>query len=65
MLWKMKTLLLENGAVNALMSGSGPTVFAVFRDKQSAEAAKEKLAEANLVKQLFVTTFHNENENKD
>lgn len=62
---EMKTLLLENGAVNALMSGSGPTVFAVFRDKQSAEAAKEKLAEANLAKQLFVTTFHNENENKD
>jgi 4-diphosphocytidyl-2-C-methyl-D-erythritol kinase len=31
--------LLENGALAALMSGSGPTVFGVFRDRKEAEHA--------------------------
>ena len=48
----------ENGALNAMMSGSGPTVFAVFTDKDKAEKAKEKLEQTGLAKQLFVTTFH-------
>ena len=54
---RIKQLLLESGAENALMSGSGPTVFAVFTAKETAEAAKEKLAQEKLCKQLFVTTF--------
>lgn len=55
---EIKTLLIQNGAVNALMSGSGPTVFAVFTDKAKAEHAKSELAKANIARQLFVTTFH-------
>ena len=39
----MKTLLLENGAVGALMSGSGPTVFGIFGDEESACRAEENL----------------------
>jgi len=56
---EIKKLLVDNGALGALMSGSGPSVFAIFADKETAEKASEKLAEANLVKQLFVTTFQN------
>jgi 4-diphosphocytidyl-2-C-methyl-D-erythritol kinase len=35
----MKALLLNQGATGAMMSGSGPTVFALFRDQAGAEAA--------------------------
>ena len=54
---EIKEKLLQNGAENALMSGSGPTVFAVFTEKREAELAKEKLFETGLCRQLFVTTF--------
>lgn len=53
----IKEAMLENGAENALMSGSGPTVFGVFRKKADAENAVEKIKAAGLAKQLFVTGF--------
>jgi len=56
---EIKKLLVNNGALGALMSGSGPSVFAIFPDKETAEKACKVLAEANLAKQLFVTTFQN------
>jgi 4-diphosphocytidyl-2-C-methyl-D-erythritol kinase len=34
---EIKGWLLQNGAIGALMSGSGPTVFGVFREKSQAE----------------------------
>ena len=39
------------------MSGSGPTVFGIYDKEDAAVAASKKLAEKNLVKQIFVTTF--------
>lgn len=36
---QMKAEMLEQGAWGALMSGSGPTIFGVFQDRQKAEAA--------------------------
>jgi 4-diphosphocytidyl-2-C-methyl-D-erythritol kinase len=36
---QIKDMLLENGAAGALMSGSGPTVFGLFDDERSTEAA--------------------------
>jgi 4-diphosphocytidyl-2-C-methyl-D-erythritol kinase len=56
---EIKKLLVDNGALGALMSGSGPSVFAIFDNEERAKIACEKLAEANLAKQLFVTTFQN------
>nr|MBQ8251883.1 4-(cytidine 5'-diphospho)-2-C-methyl-D-erythritol kinase [Lachnospiraceae bacterium] len=56
---EIKKLLLGNGAMGALMSGSGPSVFGIFRDEQTAKDAYEKLSRTNLAKQLFVTTFQN------
>lgn len=38
----IKAFLVENGASGALMSGSGPTVFGVFTDKEKAEAVYHK-----------------------
>lgn len=54
---QLKHFMEENGARKALMSGSGPTVFGIFGNEADAVAAAEKLAEKNMVKQLFVTTF--------
>lgn len=34
----IKALMLENGALGAVMSGSGPSVFGIFPDKTAAEA---------------------------
>lgn len=42
----LKKEMLDNGAIGSLMSGSGPTVFGIFKDEESslkAEAALKKL----------------------
>ena len=57
---RMKQCLLTNGAENALMSGSGPTVFGIFIEKETAEKALKELEKTGLVKQGFVTTFAKE-----
>lgn len=43
----LKHLLLSNGALGALMSGSGPTVFGLFADEASALAAERNLVRLN------------------
>ncbi len=43
----IKTLLFENGARGALMSGSGPTVFGIFPDAESALQAEKNLGQGN------------------
>ena len=45
----------ENGAENALMSGSGPTVFGIFTDRETARAACRKLKTSGLARQVFLT----------
>ena len=41
--FEIKSLLLEHGAMAASMTGSGPTVFGMFRDQSTAESAVEIL----------------------
>jgi 4-diphosphocytidyl-2-C-methyl-D-erythritol kinase len=41
---EIKNAMLRMGAVGAMMSGSGPTVFGLFRDRASAETACNTLA---------------------
>lgn len=36
---ELKQFLLENGAVGALMSGSGPTTYGLFQDEIAARMA--------------------------
>ncbi|MBR5598016.1 MAG: 4-(cytidine 5'-diphospho)-2-C-methyl-D-erythritol kinase [Lachnospiraceae bacterium] len=54
---EIKNLLKEAGAENALMSGSGPTVFAIFKEEEVAKEALEKVVASGLAKQSFVTVF--------
>lgn len=51
----IKHRMLELGALRALMSGSGPTVFGVFPDESAARLAEKLLQKESLAKQLFVT----------
>lgn len=58
---EIKDFMMREGAVNAMMSGSGPTVFGLFEDKQLAEKTCEKLRESRLAKMVFLTTFIGQN----
>ena len=52
----------KRGAVNAIMSGSGPTVFGLFINPMAAKAAYDALrfGEASgLAKQVYLTNFYN------
>lgn len=56
---ELKEALRRHGAENALMSGSGPTVFGIFESKEMAEYAAEAVRQRELARQIFVTTFYN------
>lgn len=42
---EIKDIMIENGALGALMSGSGPTVFGLFDDEEKIKLAYKKLSE--------------------
>jgi len=44
----IKNVLVENGALSALMSGSGPSVFGIFENEEAAENAKNALLMQNI-----------------
>ena len=52
---QMKTL----GAMNAMMSGSGPTVFGIFDNEEKAQEACQKLWESRSCQQVFLTVPFN------
>ena len=54
---KLKSIMLENGALNSIMSGSGPTVFGLFDDRKKAQAAMKALDSKELTEQLYLTKF--------
>lgn len=54
---KLKSIMLENGALNSIMSGSGPTVFGLFDDREKAQAAMKALDSKELTEQLYLTKF--------
>ena len=55
---KIKDRMRELGALNSLMSGSGPTVFGIFISERQAREAYVQMEKEGLAKQLFVTTFY-------
>lgn len=54
---EMKQFLKEQGAMNALMSGSGPTVFGIFEKKETAKAAYEAMLRRGFTEQVYLTEF--------
>lgn len=56
---QIKDFMEENGALRAMMSGSGPTVFGIFDDKEKMERAAEGLRAGELAKTVFSTEVFN------
>lgn len=56
---EIKDVMKEAGALNAMMSGSGPTVFGIFKDKKTAKKAYAAVKEKRLAKQVYLTNVHN------
>ena len=56
---KIKDNMMELGAMNTLMSGSGPTVFGLFEDSEQALVARDKLRQMNIARQVYTTEFFN------
>ena len=56
---EIKRIMRESGALNALLSGSGPTVFGIYADRAMARAAAARIREQKLAKQVYVTNVHN------
>ena len=52
---EIKDLMENHGARRAMMSGSGPTVFGIFDDKEKMEQAAAALRESKLAKTVFAT----------
>lgn len=56
---RIKEHLAAHGALSAMMSGSGPTVFALFQERSRAREAADALRASGLAKQIYVTTIFN------
>ncbi len=51
---QLKAAMIETGALNSLMSGSGPTVFGIYADKDTAMQALNKIQGIEMVKNAYV-----------
>lgn len=54
---RIKTRMRELGAENALMSGSGPTVFGIYKEQETAKKAAAIIREEKLAGAVFATRF--------
>ena len=55
---KIKETMRDTGALGAMMSGSGPTVFGLYEGRSAVKAAAEKMRELKLARQVYVTDIH-------
>ena len=51
---QIKEVMRSEGALNAMMSGSGPTVFGIFEDKKQGLKARDILRNGVLAKQVYL-----------
>ena len=56
---EIKNVMKEAGALNAMMSGSGPTVFGIFSDRKTAKEAQHTIRELQIAKQVYLANVHN------
>lgn len=58
---EIKNCMKDHGAINSLMSGSGPTVFGIFDKEEQAERARNIIREKDLAQQVYVVKPFNQN----
>lgn len=56
---EIKDHMMEHGAINSMMSGSGPTVFGLFENEDKAAAAYDAMRASGLAKQVYLTSIYN------
>ena len=56
---EIKKHMLSNGAVGAMMSGSGPTVFGLFDYEDTAKKAYKAMRSSHLARQVYLTSVYN------
>lgn len=57
----IKNCMKENGAENSLMSGSGPTVFGIYKSEADAENARTMIRKRELASQVYIVRPFNQN----
>lgn len=58
---ELEHYMQSHGALGAIMSGSGPTVFGLYDDENKARETYEGLKATHMAKQLYLTDFYNVN----
>jgi len=56
---EIKAQMMKSGAINSMMSGSGPTVFGLFEDEEIARKAYDDMVASGLAKQIYLTSIYN------
>lgn len=56
---KIKEQMIKSGAAVSMMSGSGPTVFGLFRDEEMARRARNDMKKSGLARQVYLTSIYN------
>ena len=62
---QIKQEMKSAGALNAMMSGSGPTVFGLFESRADAREAQRRIREKSLTRQVYVTSIHSVRRNQE
>ena len=52
---ELKAKMMEGGAIGAMMSGSGPTVFGLFDDERAARAVCDKIRQEGSCRQVYLS----------
>ncbi|MCD7866038.1 MAG: 4-(cytidine 5'-diphospho)-2-C-methyl-D-erythritol kinase [Clostridiales bacterium] len=56
---EIRNLMKANGAMNAIMSGSGPTVFGLYHNEKDIRGAYDALKQSGLAKNVYTSEIHN------
>ena len=56
---QIKEQMLKSGAKASMMSGSGPTVFGLFGEEETARRARAEMKASGLAKQVYLTSIYN------
>ena len=59
---EIKQTMIRNGAIKAMMSGSGPTVFGIFENMVQAATTFDVIKEKGLAREIFISKFVNPQE---
>lgn len=56
---EIKQTMKDAGAINAMMSGSGPTVFGIFENRKLGRQAQKEIRKKGLTRQVYLVNVQN------